>query len=87
MEDENVKCEICEEMEATHACKICGRRVCSKHFSLNDRICVVCKESLCEVCGEYLALGSCIKCGRIVCEKCSRQLDPVRLICVLCCSK
>ncbi|OYT61030.1 MAG: hypothetical protein B6U75_00045 [Desulfurococcales archaeon ex4484_217_1] len=87
MGKKNAKCEICEELEAVHICKICGRCVCSEHFNAKRRICVVCEESLCEICRKYLAIGSCTKCGRIVCEKCSRQLDPVRLVCILCYGK
>lgn len=35
-------CEICESSTADHACQLCGRQVCEKHFAETDSLCTAC---------------------------------------------
>jgi len=37
-------CEICESETADHACHLCGRQVCEKHFAESDGLCTVCAQ-------------------------------------------
>ncbi len=80
-------CEICGEVEAKYTCRLCGRRVCSKHFNSNRGICSVCEMSLCEICGEYLSISYCPICGRLGCSDCLIQLTPVVRVCRDCLNK
>jgi hypothetical protein len=35
-------CEICENATSDHACDLCGRQVCEKHFAKTDGVCTAC---------------------------------------------
>lgn len=78
------KCEICgRASEELFTCRICGRRVCKRHYRDSREICIACEEALCEVCGRKLSIGYCSKCGRLVCEDCSVEIGPA-LLCIEC---
>jgi len=79
-------CEVCERNEAKYACKLCGRKVCSKHID-SDGICSICKLTLCERCHKYHAIGYCKICGRVLCEDCLVQVSPVEYVCIDCYTK
>ncbi len=80
-------CEICGEKEATHTCRLCGRRVCDEHYDPATGLCTICSQSLCEICGERLASAYCEICGRYVCYDCSIQVTPAVRVCKECFSK
>ena len=79
-----VKCEVCLEEDASRACSMCGRLVCSNHYVESKGRCVVCDEAICRLCGSALSIGYCIFCGREICEDCSVEVDEIRYACVEC---
>ncbi|MDK2384666.1 MAG: B-box zinc finger protein [Candidatus Korarchaeota archaeon] len=81
------RCEICGAPHAGNRCRICGRRVCDRHYDASRGICLICSSALCEICGSRLATSYCQVCGRYVCPGCSVQLTPVMRVCVECFSK
>jgi hypothetical protein len=80
-------CEVCGEAEATHTCRLCGRKVCDKHFDSKTGLCAICSGALCEICHEKLAVTFCPSCGRLVCYDDSVQIDEVRRVCKECYAK
>ena len=62
-------CEICNQVEESkNSCKICNAIVCESCWSLDDEICINCRESRCQICGDFLASRACNSCGKLVCE-------------------
>ncbi|MEB3765132.1 MAG: hypothetical protein GSR77_03075 [Desulfurococcales archaeon] len=80
----NQLCEICNQNPATHTCKHCKRKVCTKHYNKQTETCSICTQALCQICGKKLSIGYCITCGRLGCIDCLKQIDNVRRICIEC---
>ncbi len=79
-------CEICEQSEATHTCKICGANVCDNCYVSELEICSVCSDALCQICGKNLSSRACNICGKLVCEDCSIKHGE-SIICIQCYQK
>ncbi len=76
-------CEVCLEKKSITTCRLCGRSICSQHYT-GSGLCSICSVSLCSLCRERLAITECSICSRLICEICSRQITPVVRICLQC---
>ncbi|WP_084019843.1 hypothetical protein [Vulcanisaeta thermophila] len=78
-----MRCQVCDELEAHHKCRVCGRVVCDLDFNKELNVCRVCEATLCQVCRSRLAVGHCVNCARTVC-----RVDSVRFglgrLCIEC---